>query len=60
MFDEPVEDESKINQSRIYELSCKLSSYEPFNYSDFLDIPNSTEEKIKELHKKHIEKRGNK
>ena len=60
MFDKPVKDESEINDSRIWDLSCALLSNEPFKYEDYLDIPNATVAKIKKLHEMHIEKRGKK
>jgi len=60
MFDELVKDESKIDNSRIYDLSVALLSDDPFNYNNFLDIPNATVAKIKKLHELHISKRGKK
>ena len=60
MFDKPVKDESKIDNSRIYDLSVALLSDDPFNYNNFLDIPNATVAKIKKLHELHISKRGKK
>ena len=60
MFDKIVKDESDINISRIYDLSVALLSDVPFDYADYLDIPNATINKIKKLHELHIEKRGKK
>jgi hypothetical protein len=60
MFDKPVKDESDINNFRIYDLSVALLSDVPFDYADYLDIPNATVEKIKKLHELHISKRGEK
>ena len=56
MFDKPVKDESEIDNSRICDLALALQRNDPFDYENYLDIPNATIAKIKKLHKMYIQK----
>ena len=58
MFDTQISiNRNKLDFKLIKALTEKLLGDHPFDCSKFLLLPNATEEKIKTLHKKHIERR---
>lgn len=59
MFDEVVkkEDLEKIDMKLVLLLGSLLQSDKPIDPKQFLQLPNSTEEKIKKLHEEHLKER---